>query len=279
METVEPGRGIAGTSPTMPDGARPAATATADVGRRTLYIWDLPVRITHWVNVLCIVVLSVTGYYIASPFILTQGDATNQFLMGFVRFAHITTAFVFTMSVLFRIYWAFAGRKYARWNQFVPTSRGRWRDLGRMVRYYTFFRREPPAEVGHNPLAGITYMGLYVLFIIQMVTGFALYSQPYHDGWLKVLFGWVIVVFGAQPVRLVHNIIMYLIIAFTIHHVYSAVLIDIEERSGLVSSIVTGRKSLPQRTVAEAEVSEALGARRRWARFANGGKASVPDEL
>jgi Ni/Fe-hydrogenase 1 B-type cytochrome subunit len=278
METVEPGRGIAGVASEGAHGAQPAAATGSRDSRRTLYVWDLSVRITHWVNVLCIVVLSVTGYYIASPFIITQGEATNQFLMGFVRFVHITTAFVFTMSVLFRIYWAFAGRKYARWTQFVPASRGRWRDLGRMARYYTYFRREPPAEVGHNPLAGITYIGLYALFSIQMVTGFALYSQPYHDGWLKVLFGWVIVVWGAQPVRLVHGIIMYLIIAFTIHHVYSAVLIDIEERSGLVSSIITGRKSLPQRTIEEAEASESLGARRRWARFASSGKASVPDE-
>ncbi len=274
METVEPRSTIASAAPASLDGAR---AAQADEGKRTLYVWDLPVRLTHWINVLSIVVLSVTGYYIASPFITTHGDATNQFLMGAVRFVHFGTAFIFSASVLFRVYWAFAGGKYARWNQFLPASRGRLRDLGRMIRYYTFFRREPPAEVGHNPLAGATYIGLYVLFFAQMATGFALYSQPYHDGWMKVLFGWIIVVFGAQPIRLVHDIIMYLIIAFTIHHVYSAVLIDIEERSGLVSSIITGRKSLPQHTINEAGESETLGARHRWMRWASDGKAGMPD--
>lgn len=254
------------------------ATTSAPVSQQaeakeTVYVWDLPVRLTHWINVLSILVLSLTGYFIANPFIGTHGPATEQFLMGTIRFIHFTVAFVFTASVLFRVYWAFVGNKYARWGQFLPARRGRQRALVKMMGYYTFLRREPPAEVGHNPLAGMTYIGLYILFGLQIATGFALYSQPFHDGVWKTLFGWMLVAFGAPVVRLVHNIIMYLIIAFTIHHVYSAVLIDIEERSGLVSSIVTGYKSLTGRHIAEAEAEEQRAprrvsqrARRRWQR-------------
>jgi Ni/Fe-hydrogenase 1 B-type cytochrome subunit len=142
---------------------------------------------------------------------------------------------------------------------------GRRRALGKMLGYYTFLRKEPPAQVGHNPLAGITYVGLYVLFALQIATGFALYSLPFHDGIWKTLFGWTIVAFGTQPLRLIHDIIMYLIIAFTIHHVYSAVLIDIEERSGLVSSIITGRKSLTREHLAAAAELEHRPVWRRWA--------------
>jgi Ni/Fe-hydrogenase 1 B-type cytochrome subunit len=242
---------------------RPAATDSAAAAQVEVYVWDLPVRITHWVNVASILVLSLTGYYIANPFFGTRGPATDQFLMGAVRFVHFSVAFVFTMSVLFRVYWAFAGNKYARWQQFLPMKRTRRRALGRMIGYYTFFRKEPPAEVGHNPLAGVTYIGLYVLFALQILTGFALYSQAFTGGVWKTLFGWIIVAFGAQPVRLVHDIIMYLIIAFTIHHVYSAVVIDMEERSGLVSSIITGRKSLTPSHLAKAALEEQPSPRRR----------------
>ncbi len=76
--------------------------------------------------------------------------------------------------------------------------------------------------------------------------------------------------------RLVHDIIMYLIIAFTVHHVYSAVLIDLEERSGLVSSIVTGWKSLTPHHIAEAERQSAGkrgGLFRRGVRKASDGNA------
>ncbi len=221
--------------------------------KQTLYVWDLPLRISHWVNVCCIVILSVTGYYIANPFITTEGPAVSQYLMGTISLIHYIAAFIFTVCVLFRIYWAFAGNKWARWNQFIPASRERLRDLGRMVRYYTFLRRNPPAEIGHNPLAGATYIGLYVLFIAQIITGFALFSLPLQDGWIKVGFGWIVVLVGVQTLKLVHFLIMFLILAFTIHHVYSAVLIDIEERSGLVSSIVTGYKTLTTRQIAEAQ--------------------------
>jgi Ni/Fe-hydrogenase 1 B-type cytochrome subunit len=252
----------------------PAGTAER---KQTVYVWELPVRITHWVNVAAILVLSVTGYYIANPFVTTRGPATEQFLMGAIRFVHIGTAMVFTVSVLFRLYWAFAGNRYARWSQFLPVRRRRLRALFRMIGYYTFVRKEPPAEVGHNPLAGITYTGLYVLFAIQIATGFALYSLPLHGGFWPTAFGWIVTLFGAQPVRLVHFIVMWLIIAFTIHHVYSAVLIDIEERSGLLSSIVTGAKSLTPSHLAAAEGEDTPVSRRARAQGRSPEKASAPD--
>jgi Ni/Fe-hydrogenase 1 B-type cytochrome subunit len=246
-----------------PGGPGEAAMDDPAAPKATVSVWDLPVRITHWVNVVCIVVLSLTGYYIGSPFITTQGPASDHFLMGAVRFTHIVTAFIFTTSVLFRVYWAFASHdKYARWRQFLPINRGRQRALRRMIGYYTFFKPSPPAEVGHNPLAGVTYMGLYVLFVLQIVTGFALWSEPFHGGFWVATFGWMITLFGAPFVRVVHDIIMWLIIAFTIHHVYSAVLIDIEERSGLVSSIITGSKSLTAAHLAEAAEEDAPRAKR-----------------
>jgi hypothetical protein len=71
-----------------------------------------------------------------------------------------------------------------------------------------------------------------------------------------VRFGWVIVLFGVQFLRLVHFLLMFLIIAFTIHHVYSAVLIDIEEQSGMISSMIIGRKSPTARHIAEAQEAE-----------------------
>ena len=33
------------------------------------YVWEWPVRLTHWFNVIAIIVLSVTGFYIGNPFV------------------------------------------------------------------------------------------------------------------------------------------------------------------------------------------------------------------
>jgi Ni/Fe-hydrogenase 1 B-type cytochrome subunit len=246
-----------------------AATVAQAEPRQDVYVWELPVRITHWVNVITIGILVVTGFYIASPFITTSGPATDQYLMGTVRFIHFVAAFVFTISVLFRVYWAFVGNTYANWRQIVPTKRARRRGIRRMLGFYLFLRREAPAVVGHNPLAGSAYLVVFILFILQIITGFALYALPLeHGAFWATAFGWVIVVFGEQPVRLVHDIIMWLILAFVIHHVYTAILIDIQERSGLVSSIITGFKSLTRHQLEAAQAEETMNDRPRpfWAR-------------
>ena len=230
--------------------------------RQNIYVWELPVRITHWVTVICIGILTVTGIYIAYPFIGTTGDATNQYLMGDVRFVHFATAFVFTVSVLFRIYWMFVGNKWANWRQFVPIQSARLRGIFHMLGFYVFLRRKTPAVVGHNPLAGLAYTVIFVLFLVQIATGFALYALPFHGGIFPAIFGWMTVIFGVQPVRLLHDIIMWLILAFVVHHVYTAILIDLEERSGLVSSIVSGYKSFTRSHLEEVQ-AEATPRRKR----------------
>ena len=34
---------------------------------RRVYVWELPVRLYHWVNFLCVAVLAVTGYIVGRP--------------------------------------------------------------------------------------------------------------------------------------------------------------------------------------------------------------------
>ncbi|MGB8445479.1 MAG: cytochrome b/b6 domain-containing protein, partial [Pseudolabrys sp.] len=50
-----------------------------------VYVWELPVRLTHWLLFFSILVLSATGYYIGHPFISVPGAATDHFVMGAVR--------------------------------------------------------------------------------------------------------------------------------------------------------------------------------------------------
>ena len=45
-----------------------------------VYVWQYPLRLFHWGMVLSIAVLSFTGYYIHSPFIV--GQVKYPFLMG-----------------------------------------------------------------------------------------------------------------------------------------------------------------------------------------------------
>lgn len=222
--------------------------AAAEPARRAVYVWELPVRIVHWTIVIALIVLSVTGYDIHHPF-LGVGDGSGPghpgFAMGTVRFVHEATGFVFTAAVLARVYWAFAGNRYAHWRALLPLGRRRLGLLGDTLRFYGFLRRRPPCVNGHNPLAALSYTAIYGAFGLSILTGFGLYAWGLRRGPWTTLFGWTYAVLPIGDLRLVHFLLMFVFGAFTVHHVYAAILFDVEERNGELSSIVTGWKSSP----------------------------------
>ncbi len=209
---------------------------------KPVYVWEVPVRLTHWVNVLAILVLSGTGFYIGNPIL---GGSVS--LMAWMRGVHRITAWVFVASLALRTYWAFAGNDWASWRELFPylTREGR-RVMARTFLYYTFLRREPPGTVGHNPLAGLAYSAVVTLMFLQITTGFALQSLG-GAGWRRVLFGWIFSFVSLQGVRLAHHLIMWLLLGFMVHHVYSSLLMDAEEKNGLMASIFSGYKFVRRR--------------------------------
>jgi Ni/Fe-hydrogenase 1 B-type cytochrome subunit len=88
-------------------------------------------------------------------------------------------------------------------------------------------------------------MFIVFLYFVQIITGFALYGQFHPGGFWWNLTNWMFVLASSQTMRLVHHLIMYLLIAFAIHHIYSAWLVDTAEGNGTMSSIFSGFKFLP----------------------------------
>jgi Ni/Fe-hydrogenase 1 B-type cytochrome subunit len=214
--------------------------------RVRLYVWQIPVRVTHWVTAACIVILSLTGGYIADPFLIPPGGD----IMTTVRFVHIVTALVFLVSGLVRTYWLLAGNRFSRWSAFIPTSRFQATELFRQAAFYGFVRKEIPKVLGHNQLAAAAYVLLFALLAVETVTGFAL------DGLMgaepgATLFWWLRELMGPQLLRMIHHISMWAILAIALFHVYSCVLVDHIEKNGLMSSIFSGFKFPTREEVVE----------------------------
>lgn len=222
-----------------------------------VYVWELPVRVSHWFIFLPVVVLSFTGYYMHNPFIVGKGS--TAFMMGTVRFIHLVAGFVFIAAFLLRLYWFFVGNNWSNWRAFVPLHRRQWRGMGGMVAYYSFLRRDLLHHVGHNALAAVTYLVMFVLMFIEILTGLALYSQVRASTVLNAIIGWLPRLIDIQNLRLIHFCIMFSFFIFVIHHVYSAVLVSWEERNGLIESIFTGYKFVPSD---ELEEDASSGSRR-----------------
>jgi len=207
------------------------------------YVWEVPVRVTHWANVLSIIILALTGIFIGTPKSLALDP--SQFIMGWIRFVHFVAAYVFSVSFLARIYWMFKGNRYANWREFFPilTGEGR-RNLMETFKYYTFINKKAPHTVGHNSLAGSAYTGAFFLYLVMICTGFALYSERAPQSLMHKLTGWLFAIFSNQGMRLTHHMVMWLLIAFVIHHIYSAWLMDIKEQGGVMSSMFSGYKAV-----------------------------------
>lgn len=228
----------------------PRAAAAAEeeetAPREYVHVWDRVVRGTHWLIFFSIVVLAVTGIYIGHPFLTVAGRAGDHFVMGTIKVIHFYTAIVFTLAVLSRIAWMFLGPHPARWDQFIPVARARRQALGGTLRYYLWMRPHAPAVSGHNPLAGLAYALVFLLYLVMIATGLGLYSlnaayssPMQHFHFLLGMFG------GAQTARWIHHVVMWLLIGFFVHHLYSALLFSATEKAGTLESIFSGNKWLP----------------------------------
>jgi len=230
------------TAPTRPP-TIPEAVAEATPGYRWVLLWRWPLRLTHWVSAATIVVLIVTGFYIADPYFVTWGEASQHFLMGWARFLHFTAAAMIVAAAILRVYWLFAGSKWASWRALLPVGKRDWGNLITMTKYY-FLVRQPkmPHYLGHHPLQQLSYTAIYATVIIQVVTGFAMYGVSNPGGlfytmfttWMGPLFG------GLQVVRFVHHALTWILVCFIPLHIYLAFRADVVDREGELSSIFSG---------------------------------------
>ena len=222
-----------------------------------IYIWELPVRIFHWINAISIFVLMVTGIYIGKPFVaaLVQEEAYYSWFMGWARYIHFFFAFLFIANLLFRWYWVFKGNRFATAKPFQLAF---WKELFQTIKYYGLMKHKKPHFVGHNPLAQFSYLlFIGVGSVIMILTGIYMYVEPQHESWFGQLFQWVPWLLGGNSyaVRSLHHLVAWGFIIFVVIHIYMAFREDWLERNGTMSSIFTGYK-FESKEMVEAENDE-----------------------
>lgn len=211
---------------------------------RRVYVWELPMRFFHWTNAIGVLLLFCTGYLIGNPQALFHAsEAYQQYWFGWIRFVHFASAYIVFFNFLIRIYWGFVGNRFAQWKHFFPVNKEQRRDMWGTVKIDILQSQlRGRISIGHNYLASLTYVLLFVLMLFQVVTGFGLYSSM-SIGYLPRLFSWIIPLMGGDAnVRLWHHISMWLFAIFTIIHVYLVFYHDYVEGRGNISSMIGGWK-------------------------------------
>ncbi len=219
-----------------------------------VYVWELPVRLFHWVNAFCIMVLIATGFFIGRPVAspTLPGDAYYSFFMGWIRYIHFFAAFLFTFNLLARWYWVFAGNKHSTSN---PLRHEFLIGVVETVKSYLFLKNKKRHYIGHNPLAQLAYwFFIGVGSIVMIFTGFYMYFEPQPESFWGKLFSWVPNIFGNSfLIRSWHHITMWGFIIFIFVHIYMSWREDYLARNGTMSSIFTGYKNETKHAVEDDE--------------------------
>ncbi|WP_088189126.1 Ni/Fe-hydrogenase, b-type cytochrome subunit [Desulfosporosinus sp. FKA] len=209
--------------------------------KEQVYVWQIPIRLFHWVNAFCITILFITGMYIGHPAFTVSGEAAGHFLMGTCHYVHVVTALIFTANMLFRLYWFWAGNDYAKLRFWRKSF---WQDTFKTLKYYLFLSKKSTPHVGHNSLASLLYLCfIWLAGSMMIITGMAMKSGSDPNGTWFALFGWIIPVLGGEyNVRIWHHLLAWGYPLFLIGHLYMLFRQDILDKDGTVSSIITGYK-------------------------------------
>jgi cytochrome b len=196
------------------------ANNTAAPQAEQVLVWDLWVRVTHW-----LLVLTVAGAW-----------ATRK-LPGDWFQLHTWLGYSTFVLVVTRLAWGFVGTRHARFSQFVRGPGAIWRYVtgllaGRVV---------PTA--GHNPLGALSVLVLLGLLLGQASTG--LFSSDADVFEYGPLAGYV----ATETSRAVtgwHEEIAEIMLVFIGLHVLVVLAHLVVKRENLIRPMFTGRKSADQ---------------------------------
>ena len=180
----------------------------------------LPFVVTHWINLICMILLIITGFYIHFPFVAGW--------MGVVRGLHVFCGVVILLNLIVRVILAFIIKDTQRGGtrggldrdikNFLPSSANRHQFIP-WIKYYLFIKKDHPKGTKYGSPQKLCYFLIPFLILASAYTGFALWETTADWG----IFAWgTQLVGGAMNMRIIHYFLMWIFIIFIIIHVYLA---------------------------------------------------------
>lgn len=205
--------------------------------------WSAVTRLNHWLRVVCIVILIMTGLYIADPFTISKGETVEKMFMGEVRFWHILVGMTLGLLFVWRFYLSFFSFFRADWRDFYAWTD--WRNMKKELQFYLLLSKEPPDhKYLFDPLQSLSYLVFMTMLFGLILTGTIMMGAGYGTGVTalvyKVLKPVELWLGGLAMVRWVHHMLMWGVILFMAVHVNMAFLHDYLFKEGTVSAMISG---------------------------------------
>ena len=179
----------------------------------------LAFRITHWINLVAMIFLIITGFCIHFPYF--------PYFMSMARGLHVFFGFVLVINCLVRIVAAFIVKSsptggtrevvpdYKTW---LPQADNK-HQLFAWIKYYLFFQKDHPLAAKLGVPQKISYLLIPVLIIFMFFTGLCIWAPVMNWDFFAqatMLMG------GAMSVRIIHYFMMFVFIIFMFIHIYLA---------------------------------------------------------
>jgi cytochrome b len=148
------------SSPPELASAAPATAPSSESAGHSILVWDLPVRVFHW-----LVALSFAGAWMTAE--------SERW-----RLLHVTLGYTMAGLIVMRLIWGLIGTRYARFSNFVHEPGVVKRYLGSLL------RGQPEHYTGHNPAGGWAIVALLVLPMGIVATGWSNYTH-FGGDWLE----------------------------------------------------------------------------------------------
>ncbi len=121
------------------------------------YVWTLPTRIFHTLLVI----------FVLSAFITAQWDNLLSI--------HVAFGSALGVLVLYRVVWGVMGPKYSKFSDFNL-------NLTALKEYIFSVFNHKNEYIGHNPAAGYTMVGMIIVLLLLVITGFLAYGIQENRG-------------------------------------------------------------------------------------------------
>jgi cytochrome b len=183
---------------------------------RSVRVWDLPTRLSHWLIVALVLAAYITQHFNWMNWHARAGTALLAVL-------------------LFRLVWGFLGSETARFAHFLTDPRTALRHLAHL------FRREPDSQIGHNPAGGWMVLLLLALLLGEVLTGILVNNDVADEGPLT----------EAMPAPLanattdLHALLWCALLAAVALHVVAIATYAVAKGHHLLRPMITGRKPIP----------------------------------
>jgi cytochrome b len=179
---------------------------------KLIKIWDLPLRVFHW--------LLVAGFFVAY---LTEGELLT---------IHVWAGYLVLGLLIFRLFWGFAGNDNARFSSFLCSP-------AKSVAYIKdVVALKAKRYLGHNPAGAAMIVLLIVSLFITVISGLIVYGADQNLGPFAGMVGSSNEKFWEEAHEITANFTLLLVII----HMLGVALESVMHKESLVKAMWNGYK-------------------------------------